>query len=198
MYVLFLIALALLTHCNLCVAYYLVVELITRLDTVYYLAFIVVAHAGNHCHGFVIIYIEVFSVGINLLYAKAFKCLYELVVNEGNAFFHGFGVLVVVGKSTFKVVENGKDGSYGLLAAVEQEFCLFLECAFLVVVKLGYRTQILVFELGDFFFGFCKFVLFLCNIVSLCPLFQRLSRFLYCFPFPRFRLFPVLSYYLYS
>lgn len=65
-------------------ANHLVVHRITCLDAVNDLSLLVIAHSRNHSNSLVEIYIEILVVGFNLLYAKTFECLYELVENHLN------------------------------------------------------------------------------------------------------------------
>ena len=59
----------LLSYCHFCVADYFFIQFISHLQAIYHLTFFVIAHAWNHCHGFVNIGIEVSIFCFYLAYA---------------------------------------------------------------------------------------------------------------------------------
>ena len=82
--------------------------------------------------------------------AKTFERFRKLLENQVHTVFDGLRVFGVrVGQRTLEIVEHGQNGRHRFFAAVQNEFSLLLERAFLVVFKLCDRAQKLVFQLGN-------------------------------------------------
>ena len=133
---------------------YFVVKCITRLHTVDNHTFLIVTHARNHGNGLVVVNVERFLLGLDLLHAQSFKGLDELMVDQFHTLFDGLRILGLVSQGTLEVIQHRQDGRNGFLATVKNQFSLLLDGALAVVLELSASTQILVFELGDFFLGF--------------------------------------------
>ena len=96
-----------------------------------------------------VVYVEILVGGVDFLYAQSLQRLNELLENEVHAFLDGSRIVSMsVSKCALEVVEDWQNGSNGLFAAVQYEFSLLFQRAFLIVFKLGHCAQQLVFQLG--------------------------------------------------
>ena len=130
----------------------LIVECITGLYAVNYLVVHRVSESWHHCHGLVIVGVEVCVCRFDFLNALLLKNFEELVVDERHTLVNGFRVVALVSYGSFEVVEHWQHGGDGFLSTAQYQLCLFLQSAFAVVVKFCLLVEKLVFEAFDSFF----------------------------------------------